>query len=96
MAQRILSRLGMFVTSDPVAEIDQDLRRLTADLKACQVRGETAMVERLRRWIDEVLEERTYLADGELGPGRHRRADEPATPAPHQKDDSRAHADERR
>ena len=95
MAQRTFSRLGIFTSSDPVADIDEDLRRLTDDLKACQIRGETAMVERLRRWIDEVLEDRTYLADAEQSPGRHP-ADETATPVPTRKDDSRAHADEPR
>jgi hypothetical protein len=95
VAQRTLSRLGMFTTSDPVADIDEDLRRLTDDLKACRIRGETAMVERLRRWIDEVLEDRTYFAITEQSPGRHR-ADETATPVPTRKDGSRAHADEPR
>ena len=86
----------MFVTSDPVAEIDGDLGRLTADLKACQARGETVMVERLRRWIDEVLDERTHLAGIDRSAGRHRRADETATPGATRKDGSRAHADEPR
>jgi hypothetical protein len=77
VALRILSRLGMSVTSDPVAEIDDELRRLLGDLKQCQARGESAMVERLTQQIDERLDERTSLAAPEPGPGRHRR---PTTP----------------
>jgi hypothetical protein len=81
----------MLVTSDPVAEIDDELRRLIGDLKQCQARGESAMVERLTRHINERLDERTSFAAPEPGPGRHRRPTTPTAPASGKEDTQRAH-----
>jgi hypothetical protein len=55
---RVLSRLGMLTTGDPVAELDDDLARLTVDLHACRARGDQAMAARLADVIDGRLDER--------------------------------------
>ena len=82
MAQRFPARLGVFGTYDPVAEIDDALGQLTDDLRASQARGETHMVERLGRWIDELLDERNTVTP-EAVSGRHRRPTA-RVPAPRQ------------
>jgi hypothetical protein len=81
----------MFVTCDPVAEIDAELRRLIGDLRQCQARGESAMVERLTQRIDERLDERTSSAAAEPGPGRHRLPTTPTAPASSKEGTQRAH-----
>lgn len=72
MAQRFPARLGVFGIYDPVAEIDDALGLLAADLRASQAHGETRTVERLGRWIDELLDERNMVTPEAVG-GRHRR-----------------------
>jgi hypothetical protein len=83
----------MLVTSDPVAEIDDELRRLIGDLRACRARGESAMVERLSQWIDARLDERISFAAAEPGAGRRRRPTTPAAPACSKEAAQRAHTD---
>lgn len=90
MAQRIRSRWG---NADTLAELDEDLRRLTADLRACQIRGETAMVERLYRWIDDLLDDRASLTSARPGTGRHRASAGSTTAADSQKEQARAEAE---
>lgn len=80
MAQRSLTRTGVLGIYNPVAEIDDALDQLAADLRASQARGETGTVERLARWIDELLDERNMVAPEAVG-GRHRRRAAPV-PAP--------------
>jgi hypothetical protein len=79
----------MFATCDPVAEIDAELRRLIDDLRQCQARGESAMIERLIQRIDERLDERTSFAAAE--PARDRLTSTPTTPASSKEGTQRAH-----
>jgi hypothetical protein len=80
VARCSLARLGVFGSYDPVAEIDDALGQLAADLRASRARGESPMVERLGRWIDELLDERNTVTP-EAVSGRHRRPTA-AVPAP--------------
>jgi hypothetical protein len=54
----ILDRLGMLVTSDPVAELDHALADIAGRLRAAQARGDTVAAQRLASWIDQRLDER--------------------------------------
>jgi hypothetical protein len=65
----VLSRLGMPVTGDPFTELDDDLRRLAAERRACAVRGEAAMAARLARVIDDRLEQRHAFTTAAFAPG---------------------------
>ncbi|HTJ71653.1 MAG TPA: hypothetical protein VL551_29205 [Actinospica sp.] len=76
MKLRVFARSRRAIASDPVTEIDDELRRLAADLKQCQVRRERAMVARLLAVIDERLDARAVL----IGPNdpRHQHGVAPA------------------
>lgn len=54
----ILDRLGMLVTSDPIAELDDALAEAASHLRAAKARGDILAARRLAAWIDQRLDER--------------------------------------
>ncbi|HTJ67079.1 MAG TPA: hypothetical protein VL551_06075 [Actinospica sp.] len=72
MKLRVFARRRGAVPRDPAAEIDDELRRLAADLEQCRARREHAMVARLLRTIDERLEARAHLLAPDDGPDKQR------------------------
>lgn len=55
----VLDRLGMFVTGDPIAEIDSALAQAAAGLRTARDRGDESSASALAGWIDERLEQRS-------------------------------------
>jgi len=51
-------RLGMLVTCDPVAELDDALVDAGGRLRAARASGDTGEARRLPAWIDRRLDER--------------------------------------
>lgn len=58
---RILDRLGMLVTSDPVAEIDFALAVVAGRLRQARIEGRTEAIADLLAWTDVRLDERLSL-----------------------------------
>lgn len=58
---RILDRLGMLVTSDPVAEIDFALTVVAGRLRRARIEGRTEAIADLLAWTDVRLDERLSL-----------------------------------
>ena len=70
MILRVLRRLrrrarpGVPAARDPLAALDDELLRLTRDLRSYRARGEHAIAACLARDIDACLEERRRLTTG--------------------------------
>ena len=60
----MLGRAQIPATGDPVADLDAELARLVADLRAVRARGEPQMAARLADVIDRRLDQRrSFTAD---------------------------------